>query len=78
MAATLRILFYFVIIYIMRGDEINFIFIRVFMNKNLMFKFITLNLWFGGVLFDNILDFLKKEKRGGFKKKLFLIRQEKK
>src|SRR3989344_1979302 len=25
-------------------------------------KFITLNLWFGGMLFDNILDFLKKEK----------------
>ncbi len=28
----------------------------------MQFKFITLNLWLGGVLFDAILDFLKKEK----------------
>ena len=24
-------------------------------------KFISLNVWIGGVLFDNIVDFLKKE-----------------
>ncbi|MFH1180994.1 MAG: endonuclease/exonuclease/phosphatase family protein [bacterium] len=29
--------------------------------EKMKFKFITLNLWFGGVLFDAILDFLKKE-----------------